>query len=367
MIRQVLRQDETWISVDPVVGCKLNCQYCFLQTYDETPKMSTAIISPEETLDRLVKFQTYRSDSVVMLGSETDFFMDQCNISYLTRLLQLYDEKRIGNVVVLMTKCHIPDEFVKLVQGLQNTKVVFYLSYSGLPHEIEPAVNVHNLRANFERLSAANLEIVHYWRPLIPQNSSPKVMQEVLDFVSQYAKCSRVTGLKLNPEIKRRLWFWKELKDASIDLRQIGVVWTQQAVDFLEVAKVQSYPDYPLFYTNSCALAYILGVPDFNGFYDSSVCQSNHCPVTQRAICKAAQEGYVPDRKRVEIELKKIGLTGEAVIDQRQRAVMVKEPVEHGILVYLTQVLKYRVISPDIRSDHEWGGLVIGRESLIFP
>jgi len=192
------------------------------------------------------------------------------------------------------------------------------------------------------------------------------VMREVIDLVSRYAKCSRVTGLNLNSEIKKRLWFWKELRDAPLDLGKIESVWPKEAIEFFEVVKPRDYPEYPLFFANSCALAYVLGIPNFSGFYDSNVCHRNHCPANQRRICRTALEGYAPDRERVEIELKKLGLSGEAVVDSEKRAVIVNEPIEHGRLVYLTHVLNYKIISPDVRSDHEWGGLVIGREGLVF-
>lgn len=172
-IEKIIRQDDTWIAVDPVVGCAKDCQYCFLQIYGATPKKGEVIVSPDEAINSLLSYETYRPESPIMLASETDAFMNIPNIAYYSEFLRRYDERGIGNTLAFVTKCHVPDKFIDLASNLENTRVIFYLSYSGLGKPIEPTTNIPKLRENFRRLSEAGLDVIHYWRPFLPQNSNP--------------------------------------------------------------------------------------------------------------------------------------------------------------------------------------------------
>lgn len=45
-ISGLVRQDETWIAVDGIVGCKMDCKYCFLQIYNQTPNAGKILTPP---------------------------------------------------------------------------------------------------------------------------------------------------------------------------------------------------------------------------------------------------------------------------------------------------------------------------------
>ena len=79
----------------------------------------------------------------------------------------------------------------------QDRNVVVYLSYSGLPQDLEPNVNKRSIEDNFKRLSRAGIKIVHYFRPFLPQNADKRKIKEILDFVNQYTDTSSIMGLKL--------------------------------------------------------------------------------------------------------------------------------------------------------------------------
>lgn len=233
-IEKGVRQDDTWIAVDPVVGCAKDCQYCFLQIYGATPKKGEIILSPDQAIDNLLEFETYRPESAIMLGSETDVFMSNPNIEYFAEFIKRYDERNVGNPVAFVTKCHVPDSFIDMVEELQNTRVIYYLSYSGLGKPIEPTTNIERLRANFERLHKAGQDVVHYWRPFLPQNSSPQKIKEVIDHAAQYARCTVAAGIKLNPGILANVKrFWPELENANIDFSSVAVVWPEGVRDYL--------------------------------------------------------------------------------------------------------------------------------------
>lgn len=367
-IEQFIRQDDTWIAVDPVVGCAKDCQYCFLQIYGATPKKGEVIMKPDEAIDNLLNYETYSPESPVMLGSETDVFMNISNIEYYSNFLKRYDNRAVGNTVAFVTKCHIPNEFIDLVSNLENTRVIFYLSYSGLSKPIEPTTNIIKLRDNFPRLSEAGLDVIHYWRPFLPQNSSPHKIAEVIDHAARYARCSVAAGLKLNEGILNNIVkFWPELRNQEIDYDKVSAVWPIGVRDLVDNYTREMYPDYPLFWVNSCALSYVLEKPEFNGMYKNSVCERNHCPLNQRGKCSHEYDDYIPTDSYIYESLKKMEISGGYTIDLSKRTIWLKGEISHGQLIYLRQKLKYNVLADGLVSDNEWGGPAIGRDDIHIP
>lgn len=368
-IEKIIRQDDTWIAVDPVVGCAKNCQYCFLQIYGATPKKGDIIASPDETINSLLSYKTYRPESPVMLASETDAFMNTSNIDYYSKFLQRYDERGVGNTLAFVTKCHVPDQFIDLTNSLKNTRVIFYLSYSGLDKPIEPTTNVHELKKNFPRLSEAGLDVIHYWRPFLPQNSTPEKIAEVIDYVAKYAKCTVAAGLKLNEGILQNVSkFWPELSSQQIEYEKVAAVWPSGARDYVEQYTRTQHPNYPLFWVNSCALAYTLEEPEFNGMYNSNVCERNHCPLPQRNICEDQFAEYKPTESDIQQALQKMEITGGYSINEKTKTIKVNGEVSHGQLIYLRQKLKYNVLAGNkFMSENEWGGPAVGRDDLHIP
>ena len=90
------------------------------------------------------------------------------------------------NPKIFITKCGITEEFITKVEELKNKghKFVFFLSYSGLDKDIEIGIDKEKIKNNFIKLFKANLDIVHYWRPFIKENSSHDIVEKVYNFVS---------------------------------------------------------------------------------------------------------------------------------------------------------------------------------------
>ncbi|MGH3623511.1 MAG: hypothetical protein ACRDQ5_17215, partial [Sciscionella sp.] len=131
------------------------------------------------------------------------------------------------------------------------------------------------------------MPIVHYWRPAFPESATTHTMGAVLDWVAAYARCTVAAGLKVEPAALSRLAeLWPELATTPGVTTAEGV-YPKLFWEFIHATR-QRNPNYPLFHTNSCALAYVLGQPDRFGVFGSEVCQSrNHCPYAQRHRCEA--------------------------------------------------------------------------------
>lgn len=361
-IKEIVRQDDTWIALDPAVGCLKNCQYCFMQTYGMTPRNSEIIATPNEAIDQLLMSPTYHPDSVVMLASETDAFMNQKNIEYFKNLINEWSQRKIPNSIAMVTKCHIPDHFIKFAQE-SETKILFYISYSGLSKPIEPTTRIEDLKSNFIRLKEADLPVIHYWRPFLPQNSSPEIINEVIKNVVPYADCSMVNGLKINDGIIERLKnFWPELEKFKGITDQIGSVWPQGTRTYIKNLITTEYPNYPIYWTNSCAISHRLKMPDFNAFYGTAYCQGSNCPPEQRKCCLVNQFDQNVLQQKLTQATQDLKLNNPVKISGK--SVVVDGELNHSEIVYLRQRCNLDVIATKYICTNEWSGVVLQRPDV---
>ncbi|HBP51334.1 MAG: hypothetical protein US68_C0007G0037 [Candidatus Shapirobacteria bacterium GW2011_GWE1_38_10] len=361
-IKEVVRQDDTWMALDPVVGCLKNCQYCFMQTYGMTPKNSEIIAEPKEAIAQLLSSATYHPDSVVMLASETDAFMNKKNTEYFKRLINEWTNSKIPNPIAMVTKCHIPDDFIKFAQE-SEAKIIFYLSYSGLTKPIEPTTRIEDLKNNFIRLKNANLPVIHYWRPFLPQNSSPEIINEVAKNVVPYADCSMINGLKINDGIIERLkTYWPEIeKFKGID-EQIGSVWPKGTREYLKDFMSAEYPNYPIYWTNSCAVSHQLNRPDFNAFFGTVYCGNSNCPPKQRDLCKKNDIPVASREPELKLALDKLNIKNDYKITGN--SVVMEGSLNHAQIVYLRQRVNSPIIAPKYICTNEWSGMVLQRPDI---
>ncbi len=304
-----------------------------------------------------------------MVGSETDAFMNRSNIDYFTELFKTYAERELPNPLVFSTKCKIPDEFIELIKANEAIKTVFYLSYSGLPQTLEPGIKGDQIRSNFERLKDAEIPTIHYWRPFLPQNSHREKIREIIDYVAEQATCSVAVGLKSNDEIiKHLIAAWPELGENADLANQSADVWPEGVRDYVEQYTSERHPDYPLFWVNSCALAYALQRPDFNAMFEGTVCAENHCPPEQRERCAINLLGYKPTNDAVQEALDQMDLDYTFDLNEEEKMIYVDGDVSHGQLIYLRQKLNYPIKTRgDFSSTNEWAGQASNRESMHLP
>jgi hypothetical protein len=333
-----------------------------MQIYGMTPKDSEIIASPSEAINQLLSSPTYHPDSVVMLASETDAFMSKKNIEYFKNLITEWSERKISNPVAMVTKCHIPDDFIKFAQE-SEIKILFYLSYSGLSKPIEPTTKIDDLKNNFIRLKEAGLPIVHYWRPFLPQNSSPEIINEIVKNVVPYADCSMVNGLKINDGIIEKIKpYWPEIEKFKGITEQIGSVWPRGVRNYIKNLMSTEYPNYPIYWTNSCAISHQLNRPDFNAFFGSVYCENSNCPPKQRNLCKKSEIPIESRQPELKLALDKLHLNNDYKITGN--SVVVEGSLNHSQTVYLRQRLNYPIIASKYICTNEWSGMVLQRPDI---
>ncbi|MEU3356094.1 radical SAM protein [Streptomyces sp. NPDC037389] len=366
----VIDQHDTWIAINPVQGCPWGCRYCYLTDLGLTRTKPAVLATPEETLDQLLTSPYYHPGLVLALYTCTDALATPVTRAHLTALLDVLSASPIRNPVCLITKGRMTDDAVDAITRARRAglPVIVYLSYSGLGPDIERGINHQALRENFPRLHAAGIPVIHYWRPALPHNSSVEACERVLDWASRYAVCTVAVGTKVKPTALEQITeLWPELDDPHLDPQAADSVWPRATWDWLRHLP-ERYPGYPVFQTNSCALAHVLGLPDRDGVLNTPTCLSaNHCPDRQRTLCRAAPARPPVTTTDIDGHLARLGHPGlPYTLAPGTRTVVLGQPLPLRDRHSLAQVLGVTVRSPQHPDERYWPGRLSGAQPLII-
>ena len=248
------------------------------------------MISPKECVENLLAYPLYvRGRMPLAIGNETDM-LHALNVDYLVDLLTEMSAIGIDNPIILITKAPLSDRILQRICAIAGLRIVFFLSYSGLSWRFEPNFTDKQLRANFSVVKAHGFPVVHYWRPLLPENTSVGAIREMLSFASSIADATVFIGLKLHPELTRVIIQDGVVFVPSPMLDQVGEWIESETIERIYFEARQICPIYPLYRHASCALAKVLGGPNYTAtVYRLDICPPSQCPVTQRPICGAAR------------------------------------------------------------------------------
>lgn len=338
--RKNVELHNSWIALNSIVGCTNGCKYCFMGM-EKNCTLPHYYVTPEMVIEELFKFRYYDKKIPICLYPNTDIFLNQTNVDYLMRTLDLIIERQIPNDLVIITKYYIPELVLQRFQEMiqKGYTIVVYLSYSGLGKEIEPHVNHEKLRDNFRRLKEKNIPIVHYYRPFVSQNSNPKKIQEVLDYVHQYTPVSVITGLMLDGKRANYLQFFRGLKSFdAYDFAGYSSIWPESAWNYF----YDNYQHPQLFYRiNTCAYHTVLKRP-CQIYYQSKECKNCHCSQEQRERCRVA---FCMKRKTIKQQLfyylNKLGISKTYLfrIHKNNTLELFGEPLKSQDYIYLSHML----------------------------
>lgn len=348
----------TWLVLNPIQGCPKNCRYCFLREKGLNQVKPNVLVSPEKAVDMLLKSKFYIKDMPLCLISQSDAFATKENIEYVKQLLELLFEKDIKNPIVFITKCHIPIEFIELIDKYEKEghKFVFFMSYSGLDSSVEVGVDKKVIEENFINLHKYNKIVIHYWRPFIKENSSPDIVEKVYNFVKQYAVASIAIGLKITDDIINNI-DWDALKANREAAIKSDNVWDKTAYEYIYNDLKNRDDNYPIYQTTSCALAYALGESDRKFFYTTSICKDcNKCLPEQRERCKKKYDNYKEVDKNTVIKLlNKFKVeVNEDNIEIKNRIIFINGvTLSFNQISYLTDYLQTQIITQK-KEEYYW-------------
>ena len=364
-MKDIIQMHASWIAISSIIGCYNRCKYCFLQAEDKNCAMPEILCSPEEAIEKLLKYKFYDNSIPICILPETDPFLNENNSEYVYNLLNEITNKNIKNDIVIVTKCLIPDLIIEKLKEMMNNgqNVVIYLSYSGL-EMLEPNVKHEDIKQNFKNLANANIPIIHYFRPLLPQNSSK--IKEIIDFVSQYTDVSTITGLKLISNFIDKIDFWPEILEVKDEALKAEGVYPEEAWEYLE-----NYNGTHKFYrTNICALNYKLNRPSF--YSNSEECKNfNLCSSEQRKLCQEGKRKIIKAKlinKCKEILVKLGYIIDNVEIELSDNSLEIKNlDLEISDLSYLSYVLQIKVfVSANKISDYTYNSTMNGAKPLIL-
>jgi DNA repair photolyase len=365
----IVDQHATWIAVNPVQGCPKSCLYCFLHERGQAGVAPEVLAEPARAVELLLASPFYAPGRPVALYTWTDVMALPASREHLQSVLGELADREVRNPLVLITKCHVPDEVIAELAEMQrrSVQVIVYLSLSGLDNTVERGVRHAALLDNFPRLAAAEIPIVHYWRPGTPMSAATAVMEKVLDHAAMYAACTMAAGLKVEPAALPRLaQMWPEL--ATTDgVTSAECVYPRAFWEFVH-RTWQRHPGHPLFHTNSCALAYVLRRPDTFGVFGGTTCRlRNNCPLPQRIRCGAADDVRArPDEAQVRAALHRRGLGDVAfAVSGDGRDITVHAAVDTATVAALTHDLRTRVHCDRDHADGYWNSGTAGALPLI--
>lgn len=278
----------SWLAVNSLQGCPKGCRYCFLRPWGQTQVKSKALLSPKKAVDELLNSDLYLPQTPLCLLTHTDPMATEVIRTHFSELLDEIFRRGLSNPVCFVTKCTVEDSIVERlgVAHASGKKVVAYWSLSGLDNKVERGVDHEKTRHSFLRLAETGVPIVHYWRPLVPENSTPDSILRVLDSVVGVAKCSVLTGLKLYSEMEGYADYWADLRLHVPEL----VKYEGVMPDSIRLALpfgTQKYPSHPIFDSNSCAIAYVLHSENKVGTYGTHSCiLRSRCSSRQVDLCR---------------------------------------------------------------------------------
>lgn len=285
----IVEMHSSWLAINSILGCPNGCKYCLLQATGDNNCFPKQLATPKEAVETLLKYRYYDKDIPLCLLPNTDVFVNSKNFQYLLELLDEIEKHNIKNDLVIITKCRIPEEMITRAKQIKenNQNIVFYISYSGLGKEIEPRISTDILRENFKKLNENGIDVIHYYRPFLPQNSDPKQSTEILNYVNQYTDVSVTTGLALIETFVDKIECWDKIKENKEECLKANCVWPEDAWNYFN--KDYSHQQQ-IFQTNTCGLNTKLKRPSTQ-YYNSFECRNyNHCSYEQRKRCEQAHQ-----------------------------------------------------------------------------
>lgn len=310
-LRNPIDYRKSGLSLNHIVGCPLDCSYCVRHIFDSydmrTPK---AIMSDDEAVAALLSHNFFQRNitPLQLFNRATDPFLPNVK-PHTFHVLNLLDQQRINNHVLLITRYHVNTEDCHFLNSLIFLRVTVLVTYSGIDDaKIEPVnsnIAVKSLKTLYE--NAVKYKVIMYWRPIIPGvNDSDRHIERAI-YVAKYCHAIATTGLFFRQQMVEH--FDKEGIEKPYDeiarRKILPQVQEGLVLSRLIEARLLDSQVAPIFRKTSCAISYAHRAPDYNGHYGiREICDI--CPESQVAIC--ANSWTVPSISKVSATASKVGI-----------------------------------------------------------
>ncbi len=376
----LIAQHESWISVDPIVGCPAACAYCYLHPLGLTRARPETVATPAHVYDALLAHPLLRKTEIsdarteatvpIAFGNYTDMGLTPHNRAYLIELLEEHARRCPDLPVVVVTKSVLSHDYLTRLNDL-GVNVIFFISLSFMGREFESGTQPWEERLeNFARIAEQpNLRAVHYWRPVtslsLPDRAAAE--RQMRTVMEAGAKVSVVTGLAFGEKLARlfstdpanplRDYFVSHVEQHRISPNIIFEADLRQAV--VDVAHELNYPVY---FHASCAVAFWRGEAEYSGTFRKrhapSKCLPATCPPTQRAHCAGLAARWPAPAPEVLARLAaQVGLPIEAVSFEAETDIIhVRGSLTQAQQTFLSHATSFPVRGEAVIPTMEWVG-----------
>lgn len=297
---EYLQEHDSWIALDPYIGCSNNCGYCFLRAHKRTGlKMDYSVLDEEILIHELtLVLKNTPCEIPVSIGNKTDMLFNQMSQEQLLKIVKMISKISPDRNIVTITKSPIDREFAHKFADATNGKGIIFLSQSfasEINREIEKGkiANSIDTYKSFEVIAdTEGLTGIHFWRPFLRSwNSIDQIRNRLKLLNDSGCSCSIVIGIKGDFSIMK---YYSDLVKESVKYElfndcNVGDEWLDN--NHFKILKRDAKDiNYPVFRATSCGISYVSKSVNINGFYyserENNLCSQSTCSVTQKHICK---------------------------------------------------------------------------------
>jgi hypothetical protein len=377
----LVAEHDSWISVDPLLGCPAKCDYCYLEPLELTAARPDVRATPDEAANALAGFLDARGSDAwgltktpipICLGNYTDMFMTPEGRDFAVEYARRHAARFGAHPLCFVTKARLSKGLLEALRD-SGARVLFFLSQSFMAEkepwiEKGPTCRPDDTARNIALLrETTDFVPIHFWRPLTSRTiPSPEAARRQLRLMREAGcRASVAIGVKgfdhspavHDPPADDDAWRGEELLPRHV------LSWIWDAAHELH---------YPVYRNTSCAIAFALGLPETLGAWRDAErelrCLPCMCPDEQRGRCRtvALSDVAPPDGELRELEAK-MHLRPRSL---RWNAVS-HNLVYHGSLTQdmhtvLTHVSGRSVDVDAVSRNRAWAGAIVSGDTLVL-
>lgn len=303
----LVAEHDSWITVDPILGCPADCAYCYLGPLGLRATRPAVRAAPEAVVAAVEDHLYGRRAGVIdpaydqtplCVGNYTDMVLTRPNREALVRIVELLAERIPRRPIVVVTKGRLDQELLDTLDA-SGFPIFWFLSQSmarheGVPLERGPIADLDTTLDNARLVSrTTHQKAAHFWRPFVAELRPSRADLEKLvgHLATSGLSGSVVVGLTRGPGVpladERLVTLLDQSMAAPADQWE---VFDEEG--WAEAREFAAAAGYPLYRNTSCLLALLSGRAEALGTwrppYAEHRCWPAACPLAQRGRCAAA-------------------------------------------------------------------------------